>query len=123
MEQKLKQVTDQLTEIKNNPDEVLELVMFRLKEGTNRVQFITAAEELKQLLIRQVPGFVCRSLLCTEDGISWTDLISWKDMQSAQSALKQLPTTLEFRNFVSMIDPKDMVMRHLMPAKKGGTNA
>ncbi len=119
----LKQGTDQQTEINNNPDEVLELVMFRLKDGSNRVQFIRAAEELEQLLIHQVPGFVRRSLLCTEDEISWTDLISWKDMQSALSALKQLPTTLEFRNFVSMIDPNDMVMRHLMPAEKGGTKA
>ncbi|MGN7415665.1 hypothetical protein [Paenibacillus sp. SAF-068] len=119
MEQKLKQ----MTEVKNNPNEVLELVMFRLKAEADPVQFVAAAGVLEQLLASQIPGFLRRSLMSTKDGTSWTDMISWKDMQSALSALKLLPTTVEFKNFVSMIDPKDMVMQHLMPAQKWGTNA
>lgn len=121
--EKMKQGTEQMVELVNHPDEVLELVMFRLKEGTDTVQFITAAEELEQCLVRQIPGFVRRSLLCTEDGVSWTDLIYWQDMQSAAAALKLLPSTMEFREFTSMVAPNDMVMRHLMPVQKGEKTA
>ncbi|MHA7581067.1 hypothetical protein ACX12E_11745 [Paenibacillus vandeheii] len=121
--EKKKQGTEQMVELVNNPDEVLELVMFRLKEGTDPVQFVTAAEELEQCLVRQIPGFVRRSLLCTKDGVSWTDLIYWQDMQSAAAALKLLPSTMEFREFTSMVDPNDMVMRHLMPVQKGEKTA
>ncbi|KAA2301824.1 hypothetical protein FY526_23015, partial [Clostridioides difficile] len=98
-----------MTEEKNNPDDVLELVMFRLKEDTDPIQFVAAAGELEQLLVSQIPGFLRRTLMCTNDGTSWTDLIFWRDMQSALSALKHLPTTVEFKSFVSMIDPKDIV--------------
>lgn len=119
MEQKLKQ----MTEAKNSPDEVLELVMFRLKADTDPIQFVAAARELEQLLVSQIPGFLRRSLMCTKDGSNWTDLIYWTDMTSAESALKRLPSTTEFRDFASMIDSKDMVMRHLMPAQKWGTQA
>ncbi|PQP83744.1 hypothetical protein C0Q44_03390 [Paenibacillus sp. PCH8] len=114
---------EQMTDMKSQENEVLELVMFRLKADTDPKQFIAAAGILEQLLANQIPGFVRRSLLCTEDGTSWTDLISWKDMQSAVSALKQLPATVEFKNFASMIDPQDMVMRHLIPAQKWGTES
>lgn len=114
---------EQMTDMKSQENEVLELVMFRLKADTDPIQFVAAAEVLEQLLVSQIPGFLRRSLMCTKDGSSWTDLIYWTDMTSAESALKRLPSTPEFRDFASMIDSKDMVIRHLMPAQKWGTNA
>ncbi|WP_338553193.1 hypothetical protein [Paenibacillus sp. KS-LC4] len=98
-------------------NDVLELVLFTLKEGTDKSLFCQAASNLSEVLKAKVPGFKKRSLMHSADEAQWTDMVYWSDMESAMAALEQLKTLPEFRSFVSMIDTREITMRHLMAAQ------
>ncbi|MDY8025913.1 hypothetical protein [Paenibacillus polymyxa] len=94
---------------------VMELVLFKLKEGTDKESFHKAATELSDVLQTQLPGFKERQLLHTSDETQWTDIVYWSDMQMAVSAMEKLKSVPAFQTFASMIDSKEIHLLHLIP--------
>ncbi|MEK3984300.1 hypothetical protein MHB77_12965 [Paenibacillus sp. FSL K6-3166] len=93
----------------------MEIVLFELKEGTDKLRFCEAAAALSEVLETGVSGFKGRTLLHTPNEIQWTDIIYWTDMDMALAAMVQLKSEPAFQNFVSMIDSREITQRHLIP--------
>lgn len=94
---------------------VMEMVLFELKEGTDKHRFCQAAAALTEILKFEIPGFEDRKLLHTSDESQWTDIIFWCDMEKALAAIEQLKSIPEFQHFVSMIDSREIMQRHFIP--------
>ncbi|MGA3677294.1 hypothetical protein [Lysinibacillus agricola] len=94
---------------------VMEVVLFELKEGTDKHHFCQAAAGLTEVLKFEISGFESRTLLHTSDERQWTDIIYWCDMEKAFAAMERLKSIPEFQHFVSMIDSREITQRHLIP--------
>lgn len=95
---------------------VMEIVLFKLKEGMDKRRFCQAAAALTNVLQSQISGFKGRTVLHTADESQWTDIIYWSDMETALTAMDQLKSISAFQTFVSMIDSNEITLRHLIPA-------
>ena len=89
---------------------VMEIVNFRLQDGTNPEDFRAAARALDDLL-RERGTASARTLVCDADGL-WTDIVQWRNMDEAQSAAEELVKDPAFAPFGAMIDPGSVQMRH-----------
>ncbi|MDA7028321.1 hypothetical protein PJ311_17400 [Bacillus sp. CLL-7-23] len=99
-----------------NQQYVMEMVLFKLREGTNKRRFCHAAATLTEALQTEMPGFKGRTLLHTPDETQWTDIIYWSNMDVALTAMDQLRSFPAFQTFVSMIDSREIMLRHFVPA-------
>ncbi|MDA1478091.1 hypothetical protein [Bacillus changyiensis] len=99
-----------------NQQYVMEMVLFKLREGTNKHRFCRAAAALTEALQTEMSGFKGRTLLHTPDETQWTDIIYWSNMDVALKAMDQLRSVPAFQTFVSMIDSREIMLRHLVPA-------
>lgn len=100
-----------------NKDHVVEVVLFRLRDGASREEFLAAAAESQVFLQRQ-PGFLQRQLLSGPDG-QWVDLGWWDSMDKAMAAAKAFESASEASVFESLIDFASVNMMHLHPAFAG----
>lgn len=89
---------------------VIEIVSFRVLDGTSQRDFLAAAAGTDAAL-RLQPGFVSRKLLQSPDG-TWIDLVEWKDLPKAQAAAQAMMEEPSFRPFMAMIDPATVKMSH-----------
>ncbi|KAA3607176.1 MAG: hypothetical protein DWQ01_15865 [Planctomycetota bacterium] len=92
------------------PQGVLELVLFRTKEGIDRASFERHAEASQQG-IADLPGFESRQLWQSPEG-TWLDLVRWKDLQSARKAAEIVMTLECCQAFFAGIDPESIQMLH-----------
>ena len=88
----------------------LEIVTFRIADGTQASAFAAAAGALEPLLKAQ-PGFVSRRLGVDERGL-WTDVVEWRSMPEALLAAETLVREAAFAPFAAMIDTASVEMRH-----------
>lgn len=100
----------------NDQQKVMELVVFKLKAGADIKIFKAAASELNQVLKKEIPGYLDRSLLHTPDGDQWVDVVYWSSMELALGAMKYLEARVEFQSFCTWIDMQQTSMYHLVPA-------
>lgn len=63
---------------------VIELVVFRGKEGVTREAMTAAALSITPIL-KDMPGFLGREFAATADG-QYADIVRWTDMRSAKQA-------------------------------------
>jgi hypothetical protein len=89
---------------------VIECVLFRLAANANRSAFVKAAEDMNAW-VNQQPGFIARSLSCTEQG-EWIEHIEWASLEDARSAASKIGQAEEVRPFVTVIDGSSLTMRH-----------
>ncbi|MCT8159756.1 hypothetical protein KVX96_06605 [Pseudoruegeria sp. SHC-113] len=89
---------------------MLEIVTFRLTEGTSDAAFLTAASALRPFLAAS-SGFRNRRLTKGADG-SWSDVIEWQDMATAQAAAARIMTEPGVAPFLSAIAEGSVTMRH-----------
>lgn len=92
---------------------VIEIVQFRLAEGVNRDDFITAAAGTMPALCA-LDGFVGRTLSEGEDG-TWTDHVKWTDPALAQAAMEGSMENEALLPFIMSIDPDSMVLTYQTP--------
>jgi hypothetical protein len=100
-----------------NGQYVTELVLFKLKEGVDKNTFLRAAHDLNHVLKADILGFISRSLEHTEDEEEWVDIVRWESMDNALEAMKIVESKSEFQSFVSLIEPKNAQIFHLIPAQ------
>ena len=90
--------------------EVVEVAMFRLKEGGERDAVLAALVPTAARLKRR-PGFVRRELL--EDGEGqWVDLVHWSTLDEAMAAGEAFTAAPETQGLLDAIDPATVRMLH-----------
>lgn len=96
-----------------NEQLVVEVVLFRVKEGVADAAFLQEAA-VTQAWIEQQPGFISRELLKTPDN-QWLDTVRWMSLEFAEQAAARLLDDEHCKPFVSMIDEAGMQMWHFEP--------
>lgn len=91
----------------------LEIVLFRLKSGSDPEAFLKAAQATFDLL-PSFDGYLDRELSVTEDGL-WTDVVHWTNMQAALSAAESFMAHPVAQDFGDFIDPDTISMHHARP--------
>ena len=89
---------------------VLEIVTFRLAQGTDTAAFLDAASGTEALL-RDRGALVRRFLTVDADGV-WTDIVEWTSHDAALQAAAEVMAEPSFQPFMAMIDPSSVSMRH-----------
>ena len=89
---------------------ILEIVRFRLVEGTSETDFVRAAKGTEPV-VAKAAGFCNRRLTKGEDGF-WTDVIEWPSMENAKGATDTVMPTPELAPFGALIDGESVEMRH-----------
>lgn len=87
---------------------VVEIVLFRLKEGIRHEDFLQAADAL-MLDLRRISGYIKRELLCDASG-QWVDLVYWRSLDEALAAAEQFNTLPSARPFNAMIEPPSRML-------------
>jgi hypothetical protein len=91
----------------------VEVVLFKLKAGTDREQFIHEAAVV-QSKITQFKGFIKRQLLEGADG-QWIDLVWWESLDDHYAASKLIMQDETVMPFMMAIDESNSTMLHLTP--------
>jgi hypothetical protein len=94
---------------------VLELVVFKLKEGVTREQFLGADHAVSRWISEQ-PGFVSHELLHDADGDRWVEQVWWETMDEAHAAAEKAMTSETCAPMFAMIDEEPSLMLHATPA-------
>jgi Antibiotic biosynthesis monooxygenase len=94
---------------------VLELVVFKLKEGVTREQFLSTDQGVSRW-IREQPGFVSHELLHDADGDRWIELAWWETLREAHAAAEKAMTSETCAPMFGMIDEESSEMLHASPA-------
>ena len=90
--------------------QVAEIVTFRLIEGADPSAFSAAAQSMTPFLAA-TGAVLSRSLSQAEDG-TWTDHITWTDLETAQASAAQVMELPEALPFMSLIDPDSVSLRY-----------
>ncbi|MGH2585612.1 MAG: antibiotic biosynthesis monooxygenase family protein [Dehalococcoidia bacterium] len=98
----------------DNP--VIELVLYRLKEGADEARFLKDADALTDVL-RTLPGFVSRRLLTAVEDGQWADLVEWRSMEEALRAAEVFPTLQEVEPLIETVNMTNVTMLHLAPKR------
>lgn len=88
---------------------VIETVVFTLREGVSKAQFLDAVAA-STAFVRAQPGFVHRRL-STNDA-TWIDTLEWTSLAEAQAAAETLMATPSVQPFLACIDPSSIAMHH-----------
>jgi hypothetical protein len=96
---------------------VVEIVLFRLKAGSDSTAFLQAAQATFDLLA-SYEGYIDRELSVSDDGL-WVDVVHWVDMTTALRAADQMMTHAVGQAFGEFIDPDTMAMHHVQPRLSG----
>ena len=90
---------------------VLELVVFKLREGVSREQLIDTAGPVSAW-IREQPGFVSRELSYDAEGDRWIDVVWWETMADAHAASELAMTSESCAPMFALIDMESTLMLH-----------
>ena len=91
-------------------NKTIELVIFKLINGSASNDFVAANEKLSEWL-RNQPGFEFRNLSLQDDG-SWVDVLQWSSMENAKRAAEKIMQELGNSPCMAMIDPDSVKMSH-----------
>lgn len=89
---------------------VVEMVRFKLNAGVAQEDYLAACAKTDAFVQAQ-PGFRARALSLAEDG-TWTDYVTWADMDSALAAAKAFPENEHAQALIGMIDGSTLQMWH-----------
>jgi hypothetical protein len=96
---------------------VLELVVFTLKEGVSREQFLGTDDAVSTWISKQ-PGFISHELLYDAEGDRWIEVAWWKTMEEAQAASELSMTSESCAPMFALIDMESALMVHGVPANE-----
>lgn len=95
----------------NRSSKVLELVVFKLRPGTDREHFLGTVEPVSRWAAEQ-PGFVSRELVHDADGDRWIDAVWWRSMEEAQAAAERAMTSEACAPMFGLIEEESTLMLH-----------
>lgn len=91
-------------------DQTLEIVTFQTHQNVTAEAVLRAAEGMLPWL-KTIPGFLSRHLARSEDG-KWVDCVGWDSKANALAAAESIMTAPGAADFMAMIEPGSIVMRH-----------
>jgi hypothetical protein len=94
---------------------ILEVVLFKLKPGTDEADFLAASEAVMPDL-RTMRGFIRRELFEDADG-QWMDTAHWHSLDDAHRAAEVFLSLLCAQTLMALIDETSMTMLHLEPMR------
>jgi hypothetical protein len=94
--------------------ETLELVVFGLKEGTTREQFL-ATNEAASRWMEQQPGFVSHELSYAPAGDRWIELVRWETLEEAEAAADAAMSSESCAPMFALIETGPALMLHGAP--------
>jgi hypothetical protein len=97
---------------------VLELVVYQLREGVSREQFLGTNDAVSSWISQQ-PGFISRELVYDAEGDRWVDVIWWETLEQAQAASERSMTSESCSPMFALIDMESALMLHGTPAING----
>ncbi|MGH2578699.1 MAG: hypothetical protein ACRDG9_13275 [Actinomycetota bacterium] len=92
-------------------DKVLELVVFALKDGTTREQFMGTVDGVTRW-IRSQPGFMSYDLSYSAEEHKWVFSAWWQTMQQAKAAAEAATSAPENAPMFALIDMDTMLYLH-----------
>lgn len=90
---------------------VVELAIFKLKEGVSREQLLDTVEAVSEWAKRQ-PGFVSRDLTYSEQDDTWIDVVWWESLDAAHAAAEAAMTSESCAPMFGLIDLEGTQMIH-----------
>jgi hypothetical protein len=96
---------------------VLELVVFKLKKGVSREQFLGTDDAVSAWISKQ-PGFVSHELLYDAEGDRWIEVAWWKTLEEANAAAELSLTSESCAPMFALIDMDSALMLHGVPANE-----
>jgi len=91
----------------------IELVIFKTKPEFSQKEVIEAANAVNPV-VKVFKGYISRKLAVSKDG-TWTDIVYWTDLESAEHAANEIMKSETCQKFFGMIDEKSMTFMHLNP--------
>jgi antibiotic biosynthesis monooxygenase (ABM) superfamily enzyme len=96
-------------------DHVVELVVFGLKDGVTRDQFL-ASVDAASAWVQTQPGFIAEDLTYAAAGDRWIEIVRWKTLEQAEAAAQAAETDPACAPMFGLIDMDDMLFLHGLPA-------
>jgi hypothetical protein len=94
---------------------VLELVVFKLREGVTREQLLGTTDAVSAWAAEQ-PGFISRELSHDAEGDRWIDIVWWRTLEDAHAAAERALTSETCAPMFALIDQESTLMIHGEPA-------
>ena len=95
----------------SSEQKVLELVVFKLRQGVTREQLLATTDAVSAWAGEQ-PGFVSRELSYDAEGDRWIDVVWWRTLAEAQAASELAMTSEACAPMFSLIDMESTLMLH-----------
>lgn len=90
---------------------VIEIVSFKLLPNTPHEQLIAAAQQ-SQRFVSRLEGFQYRSTSFNQENETWTDVVYWDSLKSAQAAGEQFTRCEDCAPLMALIDPATVDIQH-----------
>ena len=89
---------------------VIEMVLFRTKEGVELENAKTELKKCNDFLVEQ-KGFISRKISISDDG-QFLDIVFWTDMDAAKTAAEKSCQNPELLKIFSIIDENTQIFKH-----------
>ncbi|MGH2822212.1 MAG: antibiotic biosynthesis monooxygenase family protein [Thermoleophilaceae bacterium] len=89
----------------------LELVVFTLKGGTTREQFL-ATNDAASDWMQQQPGFISHELSYAADGDRWIEIAWWQSLETAEAAANAAMSSRSCAPMFGLIEMESALMLH-----------
>jgi hypothetical protein len=96
-------------------DRALELVVFKLKEGVSREQFL-GTDGAVSAWISEQPGFISHELSYDAEGDRWIEVAWWRTMDDAKAAALKAETSESCAPMFTLIERETELMLHAVLA-------
>lgn len=93
---------------------MVEITTFKLNQGVTRKDFEISARSMQKDFLEKQNGFIKRTLTVSEDS-TWTDVVFWKDQESAEKTMKLSETSELVLPFMEKIDFNSVKMNLTTP--------
>jgi hypothetical protein len=97
--------------VTDRAEKVLELVVFKLRNGATREDLLGTADAVSDWAKSQ-PGFISRELSYDAEGGRWIDAIWWRTMEDAHAAAELALTSESCAPMFALIDEESTLMVH-----------
>jgi len=89
----------------------VELVVFKLKEGTTREEFL-ASDEVASAWMKEQPGFLSHELCYATEPDQWFELVRWKSLAEAEAAASAAMSSTSCAPMFALIEMESVMMLH-----------
>ncbi len=93
---------------------MVEITTFKLNQGVAVKDFEQSARTMQKNFLEMQNGFIKRTLTVSQDSV-WTDVVFWKDQQSAEKTMKLAETSKLVMPFMEKINFNSVKMKFTSP--------